>query len=137
MEAGNKTTLLLKFGEREHMEQLKAGILYFSPVSKYRNDGTAYRGDINEGCVPIDPSSISIFSKDGEDLFADLRSQCISAKYSLENDDTLFMFCAAMITSSVLQLKNSINNEYIFRQDFRDEMKKFGNYVFLFHLNED
>lgn len=40
---------LLKFGKKEHLEQLKNGIVHFSPIELFQEDVTTFRGDKMEG----------------------------------------------------------------------------------------
>jgi len=42
------------------LELIKEGQLYFNPIQKYRDDGTDWRGDKNEGIILIDPCKTSI-----------------------------------------------------------------------------
>ena len=44
---------LLKFGKKEHLEQLKNGIVHFSPIELFQEDVTAFRGDKMEGSTSI------------------------------------------------------------------------------------
>ena len=48
--------LLIKFGKKEHLEQLKNGIVHFSPIELFQEDPTDFRGDKMEGKHYIDTS---------------------------------------------------------------------------------
>lgn len=56
----------MKFGKKEHLEELKNGRIFFNAVKKYRNDGTDYRGDSMEGKIPLDPLYIKILDEGGK-----------------------------------------------------------------------
>ena len=91
------TTLLLKFGQKCHLESLKAGNLFFNPISKFRNDGTLFRGDENEGKIPINPSTFFIDGKCYGDIIK-------SVMASYEGDDNMFIFCTLRILTQIVQL---------------------------------
>lgn len=60
----NSTNFLIaKFGNKEHLEQLQNGNIFFNAIQAYRNDGTDYRGDSMEGKIPINPNKIKIFDR--------------------------------------------------------------------------
>ena len=48
--------MLIKFGKKEHLEQLKNGIVHFSPIELFQEDPTDFRGDKMEGKHDIDTS---------------------------------------------------------------------------------
>ncbi len=126
---------LAKFGKQEDLKSLAAGQLFFSSVSKYRNDGTAYRGDRNEGKIPIDPSTVSIFDKNGNDLFSALGvPRPDTVMQGIVDDDNQFMFCAAIIDLTIMQKDHS--NSYILSEKFKEAIKSFGDYVLFFNSLE-
>ncbi len=43
--------ILLKFGKKEHLEQLKSGSVHFRPVEYFQNEPTDFRGDSMEGTI--------------------------------------------------------------------------------------
>jgi len=128
----NTSFLLAKFGQKEHLESLANGIVYLNPISKYRNDTTNYRGDNNEGAIPIDPSEIKIFDEAGKNLF-DKIPRPTYAKQTRVGDDSMLMFCASMITMKVL---HNLNESYVFTNDYKSSIREFGEYVLLFHSEE-
>ena len=52
--------LLMKVGKRNHLESFRNGIIHFNPLSFFREDGTAFRGDAMEGKYAIDTMDLSI-----------------------------------------------------------------------------
>lgn len=48
--------VLIKFGEKEHLQMLKEGSVHFNPLSRFREDTTLFRGDELEGKYIIDTS---------------------------------------------------------------------------------
>ena len=125
---------LAKFGRKEHLESIKRGYLFFNPISKYRDDTSAFRGDKFEGMVPIDPSTMSIGSG-GKEWFTDLGvPRPVSAFSYFQNDEKRFIFCAAMITKEV-SVKMS-KSEFALGKSFKNSVRQFGDYVLLFSANE-
>lgn len=129
--------LLAKFGKKEHLELIKEGQLYFNPIQKYRDDGTDWRGDKNEGIIPIDPCKISIKNSEGKDFFTDLViPHPTKVSESIQGDKNTFIFCSAMITQDILILRDGHNNEYILNETFKNVIRNFGKYVLIFNPYE-
>lgn len=123
---------LVKYGTKEHLEMLANGIIYFNQVSKYREDGTAYRGDKNEGRIPIDPTKIKLFDNNGNNIFEDFPLPD-SVMQPVQGDDDVLMFCASAITKEVL---NKRENGYIFSEEYKEAINHFGEYALLFKSND-
>lgn len=130
--------LLVKFGGKKHLELLKEGCLYSNPIQKYRNDGTVFRGDKNEGIVPIDPSKISIKDKDGKEWFTDLMlPRPTSVLQSIQGDENTFIFCSAMITKDILITScEEKSNPLVFCDEFKKAVQPFGDYALIFSAAE-
>lgn len=126
--------LLAKFGKKEHLETLKNGEIYFSAIKKYRNDGTAYRGDKMEGKIPINPNEIKMFDENGIDIWPKLNKGLVSVSQSWVGDDDLLMFCAAAITEHIME--ETENNVWKLTDKFKEAIKEFGDYVILIWSNE-
>jgi len=125
--------ILAKFGKLEYLELLKDGHLYFSPIKVLRDDGTLYRGDINEGKVPIDPQKFYI---NGKSLINDYKlPPPDSLMLSYNNDDNRFIFCSAMINNTILEYSSS-ENSHILCQAFKDNISQFGEHVIIFWSSE-
>ncbi|TWH82561.1 hypothetical protein [Sedimentibacter saalensis] len=126
-------TLLAKFGQKEHLEMLSNGTLYLNPISKYRNDTTYFRGDKNEGVIPINPQTIKLIDKDGNNLFDKIpRPSSVNSSY--EGDDYLLMFCSSIIDIVIMKKKG--NNIYELSDGYKNAMRDFGEYVLLFWKSE-
>ena len=120
---------LAKFGKLEHLEALKAGKLYLSPIKILRNDGTLFRGDENEGKVPIDPAKFYI---NGMSLMNDYGiPKPSNIMLSYNNDDNRFIFCAAMINEETL-VPSHDPNVYVLSAEFKKSICQFGDYVIVF-----
>ncbi|GEM_PF-1292850 len=131
------TFLIAKFGKKEHLELIKEGRLYFNPIKKYRDDGTDWRGDKNEGIRPINPCEISIKDNEGKDFFTDLGiPRPTKVSESIQGDENTFIFCSAMITQDVLILRDGYSNEYILNETFKNAIHNFGEYVLFFNPYE-
>lgn len=125
----NNPYFLAKFGKKEDIEKLNNGEIFFNNIQAYRDDGTAYRGDKMEGKIPLDPHKIEIYDKDGNDIF-DKIPYPDTLIQSFVGDEKLKMFCAAIIDSNVMyHLKD---DEWLFKEEFKNAIKGFGEYVLLF-----
>ncbi|MFT3982293.1 MAG: hypothetical protein QM697_00185 [Lachnospiraceae bacterium] len=132
----NNNFLLAKFGEKENLEALKNGQLYFTPVQIFRNDGTDYRGDKYEGAKSLNPKKISICDDNGKDFFKDLGiPRPDSAMEFIQDDEDTFMFCASIISKEIL-VKDEKENSYSFTDTYKDKMRNFGDYVLIFQSAE-
>jgi len=128
----HKNFLLAKYGKLEHLKMLTEGNIYFNPVTKYRSDASIFRGDPNEGKVPIDPSKIVMKDQFGQNIFEYL-PRPNSVKLSLVNDDGILMFCTSMITKEIM-VKD--DQHYIFSEEYKTAIKDFGDHVLLFNSGE-
>lgn len=68
---------LLKFGKKEHLEQLKNGIVHFSPIELFQEDVTTFRGDKMEGKEYLNLSKP--FVVNGVDISAYIEKAVISS----------------------------------------------------------
>ena len=125
--------LIAKFGNKNHLEQLQNGNIFFNSIQAYRNDGTDYRGDSMEGKIPINPTDIKIFNNKGKNIFETLPYPDIAIE-SILDDENLMMFCAAMINIEILD--NVKNNKWHFKDIFKSSIKDFGDYVLLLWSTE-
>lgn len=129
----SKGFLIAKFGTEEHLKQLQRGEIFFNSINTYRNDGTDYRGDSMEGKVPINPKTIIIYDKDGNNIF-DRIPPPESVVQSFVDDDNLMMFCVSTITHNIMhEVEEGICK---FNEDFINAVKDFGDYVLLLHTSE-
>ena len=86
--------LLIKFGKQEHLEQLKNGIVHFSPIEQFQEDPTDFRGDKMEGKHYIDTSKpflmngtdISMYISEDQKSTAHLFVKDTSNAYPLQNE---------------------------------------------------
>ena len=125
--------LIAKFGIREHLEQLMNGEIFFNNIQYYRDVGTDFRGDSMEGRIPIDPTKIQIFDKNGKDIFESVPYPT-SVIECFPNDINLLMFCAATITKQVLEQQG--NHTYCFKEEFKKAIREFGDYAVLTYTRE-
>ncbi len=125
----NSTNFLIaKFGNKEHLEQLQNGNIFFNAIQAYRNDGTDYRGDSMEGKIPINPTKIKILDREGKDIFETVPYPDTVVQ-SLLGDENLMMFCAAAITIEILD--NVKDNKWHFKNEFKSAIQNFGEHVLL------
>lgn len=120
--------ILMKVGKREHLESLRDGNIYFSPLSRFRGDGTLFRGDQMEGKVKVDTSKG--FWINGVDLSHYIEK--VDMSYMRSGD--ILVFCAAILDDSNMQVVG--NNLISIKQEFLNEMRKFGRYAVIFELDQ-
>lgn len=117
--------LLLKFGKKEHLEQLKNGIVHFSQLETFQNDPTTFRGDKMEGKEYIDPSKPFIIN--GHDISSYIKEATVSHEYECP----LWSFSASMLSyKNCHQISDGI---YSPNESFITEMKQFGDYFLSFN----
>lgn len=124
--------LLIKFGKREHLEQLKKGIVHLSPIETYQNDPSAFRGDEMEGKFFLDLSKPFLIN--GMDVSHLLKSVTLTYDMVLENGSacTTLSFSASKLTKSNC---HEINDKlYAVNDDYYEEMKQFGDSFFIFNV---
>lgn len=121
--------LMIKFGRKEDLEQLKEGTIYFSKLQTHRDDTTAFRGDFTEGKIAIDPDTLSIQDSAGGNIFNSL-PRPDNVYLSNANDGDLLVFCCSIITDNILE--ENLDGTKTFSKGFRNEMVKFGDYAMCF-----
>ena len=117
--------LLIKFGKQEHLEQLKNGIVHFSPIEQFQEDPTDFRGDKMEGKHYIDTSKP--FLMNGTDISMYIKE----AVASYELNCPVCSFSASLLSYKNCHIVSE--GEYAPNDDFIAEMKKFGDYFLLFN----
>ena len=122
--------MLLKFGRREHLEALKQGCVYFNVIENYRIEPNTFRGDLLEGKLLLDPQKFDMFLESGESVFSFGIPRPNIVQYGYDGDESLHMFCAVAITTELLESIG--DNKYIFKESFKKEALKFGDYVAVF-----
>lgn len=129
MKIDNSTNFLIaKFGNKNHLEQLQNGNIFFNTIQTYRNDGTDYRGDWLEGKIPLNPLTVKIQGEDGENIFQTIPYPD-KVTLSFLGDENLMMFCAAAITKEILEKVR--DNKWCFKEEFKSAIQNFGEYVLL------
>lgn len=119
-------TILFKFGKKEHLESLKKGWVYFNPVARYRKDGSDFRGDHDEGFVPIDPSSVQINGKYFGDIIGKVRK-------SFVGDESTLMFCTSILNKEILTQEGSC---FILSDEFKETIQRFGSHVLIINRHD-
>lgn len=124
---------LAKFGTKEHLQQLADGHMFFNVVEKYREDKSNYRGDKNEGKIPVNSANLEIRTQDGINLFNGIPRPS-NVMLSYEEDEKVLLFCAAKLDEKVFYKVNS--NERKLCKEFKKTISNFGEYVLLLTENE-
>ena len=110
--------LFIKFGKKEHLEQLRNGIVHFSTLKTFQKDPTSFRGDKMEGRLYIDPKQPMLVN--GLDISSFMK-ECV---ISYETNCPEFSFSA-----SILSRKNChkcTDGLYTVNQEYINEMRQFG-----------
>ena len=120
--------LLIKFGEAEHLEQLKNGIVHFSTLETFQKDPTTFRGDRLDGKLFLEPDSPLIIN--GHDFSSYVKEATIS----YETNCPQLSFSASMLSKkNCFELPNGL---YSVNEDFIEEMKQFGKHFLIFNAFE-
>lgn len=117
--------LLIKFGKKEHLEQLKNGIVHFSQLETFQNDPTTFRGDRMEGRDFLDPSQPFLIN--GHDISPYIKEAIISHEY----EDTLLSFSASLLSHN--NCHPITDDGFSLNDSFIEEMKKFGDSFLIFN----
>ena len=117
--------LLIKFGKKEHLEQLKNGIVHFSPIEQFQEDPTDFRGDKMEGKHHIDTSKPFLIN--GTDISMYIKEAVVS----YELNCPVCSFSASLLSYNNCHMVSE--GEYAPNDDFIAEMKKFGDYFLVFN----
>lgn len=117
--------VLIKFGKKEHLEQLRNGIVHFSSLESFQQDMTSYRGDRLEGKLLLDPSKPFLIN--GSDISYLIQR----VELSYETDCPLLSFSASMLSKkNCHKLSNGL---YTINESFIKEMEQFGDYFLIFN----
>ena len=117
--------LLIKFGKHEHLEQLKNGIVHFSPIEQFQEDPTDFRGDKMEGKHYIDTSKPFLIN--GTDISMYIKEAVVS----YELNCPVCSFSASLLSYNNCHMVSE--GEYAPNDDFIAEMRKFGDYFLIFN----
>lgn len=115
--------LLLKFGKKEHLEQLKTGIVHFSPLASFIGDETKYRGDRLEGHLLADPTAPFLING------FDFAPYVQEATLSFVGVESILSFSASIVNYKNCHLID--DDIFTFNEDFVDEMEQFGGHALL------
>lgn len=117
--------ILLKFGKKEHLQQLANGCIHFRPLQTFVNDSTPFRGDQLEASILADPKGH--FEINGLDI-----SPYISElRFTFDGFDSILSFSASQITPQNCHMKE--NGIFALNDNFIHEMKQFGTHVLVFN----
>ena len=117
--------MLIKFGKKEHLEQLKNGIVHFSPIELFQEDPTDFRGDKMEGKHYIDTSKPFLIN--GTDISMYIKEAVVS----YELNCPVCSFSASLLSYNNCHMVSE--GEYAPNDDFIAEMRKFGDYFLIFN----
>ena len=114
--------------EENHAQDVVDGNIYMKKISYYRWLENQYMGDRMDGLGPI--NGMKLLNEDGEnffDVFPDLMP-CIG-----DLVDNTPVFCVALLDERIAYVEN---NSVKLKDEFVNEMLKFGKYFVLFNGNE-
>ena len=120
--------LFLKFGKKEHLQQLKNGLVHFRPLSTFVEDSSHFRGDCLEGRLLLDLSHPFLIN--GVD-FAPHAKEII---HSYAGFDSVLSFSAAMLNYDNCHAAQ--DSLFALNADFIEEMLQFGDHVLIFSADE-
>jgi len=123
--------ILIKISKREYLEDIIQGKLYFNNAEYFRDIETDSSKDSREGKVRIDTSKLN----DNNPIF-DLISMCSpdELNLSVKSSQTTPIFCCSVLERNILVPKGE--GKFDLSKAYLKEMKKWGNCVLVFSLDE-
>lgn len=120
--------LFLKFGKKEHLQQLKDGVVHFRPLSSFKNDSTHFRGDRLEATLLIDKSHPVIIN--GMDISPYIKE----VTQTFDGFDSILSFSAAKLDyNNCHAIEDGL---FTVNDDFIAEMEQFGSHFLIFSAEE-
>lgn len=120
--------LFLKFGKKEHLQQLKEGIVHFRPLSSFIEDTSNFRGDRLEGSLLIDTSYPILING------FDIAPYTKEAVQTFVGFDSILSFSIAKLDhTNCHAIKDGL---FALNDDFIEEMKQFGSHVLIFSADD-
>lgn len=133
--------LLIKVSsKREYLEDIANGKIFMNESGYFRKLEDNYRGDIFDGKCPINLESlgaICIELRALDDSGESLRfpvERIKNFQVGFDKDDKVPMFCCSILTEEILYKESDV--EFGFREEFVEEMEKFGDFFMAFSGNE-
>ena len=133
--------LLIKVSsKREYLEDIAGGKIFMNESGYFRKLEDNYRGDVFDGKCPINLESLGalyIELKALDDSGESLRLPIKTVKnfqYGFENDNKVPIFCCSILTENILYKESE--NVFRFKEEFVQEMEKFGEFFMAFSGNE-
>lgn len=127
---------ILKFAEeKQYLESLLEGNIYFKESGYFRKLEDNYRGDRNDGKVPLEIQPDMEFyleSEDGERL--DFTGMVPEIRLGYEGDDKVPLFCASIVDERIIEWTGK--KSFHFKKEFADELSQFGKYVAIIPIGE-
>lgn len=120
--------LFLKLGKKEHLQQLKEGIIHFSPLSSYIDDSTCFRGDRLEGKLLADLNQTFLIN--GVDVIPYVQE----IVHTYDGFESILSFSVSKIDFTNCHI--SSDGLYTPNADFIEEMSQFGSHVLIFSSND-
>lgn len=119
--------LLIKFGKREHLEQLQHGIVHFSALKVFQSDPTSFRGDKMEGRLYIDPKQPLLIN--GFDISPFIDSCVVSYDATCPE----FSFSASILSKRIC--RKCSDGLYTIDPAYLAEMRQFGECFMLINAS--
>ncbi|MTK08471.1 MAG: hypothetical protein F8N38_15475 [Hungatella sp.] len=139
---GNQiNNFLLKVCEKEeYAKDLKAGKLYMKESGYFRKLEDNYRGDYNDGKIPIKSDLVKYNKLDNSserfsEVFPGVK---VVLQAGFQGDDKIPIFCSTLFNEKILQgvYKKGEHKVYQFKSSYINEMRRFGKYMVVFRLDE-
>lgn len=124
----SRDMLFLKFGKKEHLQQLKDGIVHFRPLSSFAGDPTHFRGDRLEGKLLIDLSHPILINN------FDIAPYTREAVQTYDGFDSILSFSVSILNyTNCHATKDGL---FAPNDDFIEEMKQFGSHMLIFSARD-
>lgn len=118
---------LIKFAEKEeYIDDLLRGKIYMKEAGYFRKLEDGYRGDKNDGKMPIDMTgeTITLQAENGESISFNMVKDF---QIGFSGDNKVPIFCAVLMDDKIIEICD--DNAFKIKDEYLQEMQQFGKYV--------
>ncbi len=126
-----KNDLLIKVGQKEHIESFINGNVYFNTLGHFKKYEDNFRGDNDEGILNLNKEEVLQGKVPLEKRIKDNIPYIDRVEFQtgFEGTDSNFIFCASMLDETNHQI---VDEKICFTYSFYKEITQFGQYAVIF-----
>lgn len=126
----NKDYYVIKFSKMEYLEKIKKGHIYFKESKYFKNIEDDHSGDSREGKIRVNPIAIP----QNDNIIFEVMRKTEELNFYQRKYEKIPIFCCSIIDEEILIKKDDCH--FDFKEEFIQEMKKWGNTFILINLSE-